>query len=323
MAIDLLGRVKTGLAERYAVEREVGRGAMATVFLAHDVKHERPVALKVLRPELAINLGAERFLREIKLIAQLQHPHILPLFDSGECGGLLYYVSPYVGSENLRDRMHRDRQMPLEDAIRLVREVADGLAYAHQHGIVHRDIKPENILLLDDHSVIADFGIARAIRMSGGHRLSEPGISIGTPTYMSPEQAGGDILLDGRSDIYSLGCVLYETLIGVPPFVGTSERQIIAGHFTAPPPLASKERPGLPEVLDAIIGKALAKNPGDRYQSADDFGKALEMRVDARPSPGAGAEPTGVLSRQTLGAIIVALLILVIAMAVVVFRLNG
>ncbi len=322
MPIDLLGRVKTGLAERYAVEREVGRGAMATVFLAHDMKHERPVALKVLRPELAINLGAERFLREIKLIAQLQHPHILPLFDSGECGGLLYYVSPYVGSENLRDRMHRDLQMPLEDAIRLIREVADGLAYAHQHGIVHRDIKPENILLLDDHSVIADFGIARAIRMSGGHRLSEPGISIGTPTYMSPEQAGGDIMLDGRSDIYSLGCVLYETLTGVPPFVGTSERQIIAGHFTAPPPLASKERPGLPEAIDGIIGKALAKNPGDRYQSADDFGKALEMRADARPSPVATPESQGVLSRQTLGAIIVALLIVVIAMAIVVFRLN-
>ena len=322
MAIDLIGRLQSGLAERYTVEREVGRGAMATVFLAHDAKHERPVALKVLRPELAINLGAERFLREIKLIAQLQHPHILPLYDSGECNGLLYYVSPYVGSENLRDRMHRELQMPLEDAIRLIREVADALAYAHQHGIVHRDIKPENILLLDDHSVIADFGIARAIRMSGGHRLSEPGISIGTPTYMSPEQAAGDILLDGRSDIYSLGCVLYETLTGVPPFVGTTERQILAGHFTAPPPLASKERPGLPEMIDAIIGKALAKNPGDRFQTADDFGRALEMRQDETPVLLAKTSENVVLSRRTLGAIIAALVILVVAMAIVVYRLN-
>ena len=322
MPVDLLGRLQAGLGDRYKVEREVGRGAMATVFLAHDVKHERSVALKVLRPELAINLGAERFLREIKLIAQLQHPHILPLYDSGECGGLLYYVSPYVGSENLRHRMHRDMQMPVEEAIRLVREVADALAYAHQHGIVHRDIKPENILLLDDHAVIADFGIARAIRMSGGHRLSEPGITIGTPTYMSPEQAGGDIMLDGRSDIYSLGCVLFETLTGVPPFVGTSDRQILAGHFTAPPPAASGIRSGLSEALDSIIMKALAKNPAERFQTADDFGKALERRSERIPVAAATPSSHVVLSRRTLGAIIGALLIVVGAMTIVVVRLN-
>ena len=322
MAIDLLGRLQSGLGDRYQLDREVGRGAMATVFLAHDVKHEREVALKVLRPELAINLGAERFLREIKLIAQLQHPHILPLYDSGECNGLLYYVSPYVGSENLRDRMHRDLQMPVHDALRLVREVADALAYAHQHGIVHRDIKPENILLLDDHSVIADFGIARAIRMSGGHRLSEPGISIGTPTYMSPEQAGGDVMLDGRSDIYSLGCVLFEALTGVPPFVGTNDRQIIAGHFTAPPPKPSDTRPELPSALDAIIAKALAKNPVERFQSADDLGKALELRDEELPVLLADSSSVVMLSRRTLGAIIAALVILVIAMAIVVYRIN-
>ena len=320
MPVDLLGRLQAGLAERYTVEREVGRGAMATVFLAHDIKHERSVALKVLRPELAINLGAERFLREIKLIAQLQHPHILPLYDSGECSGLLYYVSPYVGSENLRDRIHRDMLMPLEDSLRLIGEVADALAYAHQHGIVHRDIKPENILLLDDHAVIADFGIARAIRMSGGHRLSEPGISIGTPTYMSPEQASGDVMLDGRSDIYSLGCVLYESLTGVPPFVGTSERQIIAGHFTQPPPKLSANRSGLPLRLDLVIEKALAKNPGDRFQSADDFGTALRMRDEELPEFLKEATGVKMFSRQTLGAIIAALLLLVIVMTFVVIR---
>ena len=322
MPVDLLGRLQAGLTE-YIVEREVGRGAMATVFLAHDVKHERQVALKVLRPELAINLGAERFLREIKLIAQLQHPHILPLYDSGEVAGCLYYVSPYVGKENLRDRMHRDMLMPLDDALRLIGEVGDALAYAHQHGIMHRDIKPENILLLDDHAVIADFGIARAIRMSGGHRLSEPGITIGTPTYMSPEQAGGEVMLDGRSDIYSLGCVLYETLTGVPPFVGTSERQIIASHFTQPPPLLSANRPGLPPRLDLVLSRALAKNPADRFQTADDFVTALRMRDEELPE--FLEETTGrkMFSRRTLGAIIVALLILVVAMSIVVARRSG
>jgi serine/threonine protein kinase len=323
LPIDLLGRLQEGLAERYVVEREVGRGAMATVFLAHDVKHERPVALKVLRPELAINLGAERFLREIKLIAQLQHPHILPLYDSGECAGCLYYVSPYVGSENLRDRMHADLQMPLDDALRLIGEVGDALAYAHQHGIMHRDIKPENILLLDDHAVIADFGIARAIRMSGGHRLSEPGITIGTPTYMSPEQASGDQVIDGRSDIYSLGCVLYEALTGVPPFVGTSERQIIAAHFTQAAPRLSTNRSGLPARLDLVLEKALAKNPGDRFQSADDFVTALRMRDEELPE--FLEETTGrkLLSRRALSAIIAALVAIVVAMAVVVIRRPG
>ena len=211
---DVLDRLTTALADRSAIERELGAGGMATVYLAEDLKHHRPVAVKVLRPELAAVLGAERFLREIEITARLTHPHILTLLDSGEVEGFLYYVMPYIEGESLRDRMNREKQLPLDDALQFAREVADALSYAHSHDVIHRDIKPENILLEAGHAVIADFGIARAVTAAGGEALTDTGIAIGTPQYMSPEQAAGSKELDGRSDVYSLGCVLYEMLGG-------------------------------------------------------------------------------------------------------------
>ncbi len=217
---DLLTILRQAVADRYTVERELGRGGMATVFLAEDVKHRRPVALKVLHPDLAAALGAERFLREIEIAARLQHPHILPLYDSGTAAGFLYYVMPYVEGESLRDRLMRERQLPLDDALRIATEVAGALAYAHSHGIVHRDIKPENILLAGGTAVVADFGIARAITAAGpaaGEPLTQTGTVVGTPAYMSPEQATGRSEIDGRSDQYSLACVVYEMLVGEPP----------------------------------------------------------------------------------------------------------
>ncbi|HEU5218330.1 MAG TPA: serine/threonine-protein kinase, partial [Gemmatimonadales bacterium] len=213
-------RLQAFLADRYTIERELGRGGMATVYLARDLKHNRPVAIKVLRPELAAVLGRDRFLREIAITAGLQHPHILALLDSGEAEGSLYYVMPFVAGESLRDRLERERQLPLDDALRITREVADALDYAHRQGLIHRDIKPENILLSDRHAMVADFGIARAVEQAGGDKLTETGLAVGTPDYMSPEQAAGSADLDGRTDQYSLGCVLYEMLAGHPPFLG-------------------------------------------------------------------------------------------------------
>ena len=211
---DLLERLKAALADRYAIEREIGAGGMATVYLAEDLKHHRKVAVKVLRSELAASLGAERFLREIEIAANLTHPHILGLFDSGEADGFLFYVMPYIEGETLRDRMNREGQLPLDDALQITREVAAALSYAHSHDVIHRDIKPENVLLSAGEAVVADFGIAQAITEAGGEHLTETGISIGTPAYVSPEQATGDQKLGGRSDVYSLGCVLYEMLAG-------------------------------------------------------------------------------------------------------------
>src|SRR5213592_5090277 len=218
----LLGRLQVALAERYSIERELGHGGMATVYLAEDLKHRRLVALKVLSPDLAASLGTDRFLREIDIAARLTHPHILPLHDSGEADGLLYYVMPYVEGESLRGRLNRERQLPIEDALRITREVADALSYAHGHDLVHRDIKPENILLQARHAVVSDFGIARAITAAAGGNLTETGIALGTPGYMSPEQGTASARVDERSDIYSLGCVLYEMLAGEPPFTGPS-----------------------------------------------------------------------------------------------------
>ncbi len=221
---DLLDRLKTALADRYAIEQEIGAGGMATVYLAEDLKLHRKVAVKVLRPELAAALGPERFLREIEIAAKLHHPHILALHDSGEVDGFLYYVMPYVDGESLRDRLNREKQLPVEDALQIAREVADALGSAHRHDVIHRDIKPENILLEEGHAVVADFGIARAIHAAGGEQLTETGLAVGTPAYMSPEQAMGSKELDGRSDLYSLGCVLYEMLAGQPPFTGAPSR---------------------------------------------------------------------------------------------------
>ncbi|HEU4524830.1 MAG TPA: serine/threonine-protein kinase, partial [Gemmatimonadales bacterium] len=239
-----LERLKTALADRYTLERELGRGGMATVWLAHDLKHDRPVALKVMRPELAATLGSARFLREIRLCARLQHPHVLAVLDSGtveqEDGGaeLLWFAMPFVEGESLRSRMAREGQLPLADALRIAREVADGLDYAHRHGVIHRDIKPENILLSAGHALVADFGVARALAADDGRdeRLTETGMTLGTPQYMSPEQGAGERSLDARSDVYSLGCVLYEMLAGEPPFTGPNQQAILAKRLTGPAP---------------------------------------------------------------------------------------
>ena len=281
---DKFERLKAALADRYAIERELGSGGMATVYLAEDLKHHRNVAVKVLRPELAAALGAERFVREIKIAAQLHHPHILPLHDSGEAHGFLYYVMPYVEGESLRERLSREKQLPLDDALQIAREVADALGSAHSHDVVHRDIKPENILLEEGHAVVADFGIARAITAAGGERITETGIAVGTPAYMSPEQGAGSQDVDGRSDTYSLGCVLYEMLAGHPPFTGSTAQEVLARHsMDAVPPLHAA-RPAITDAVDRAITKALAKTPADRFATAAQFSEALTA-VEAGPRP--------------------------------------
>ena len=268
--------MSAALADRYVIERELGAGGMATVYLAHDVRHDRKVALKVLRPELAAILGGERFLAEIKTTANLQHPHILSLFDSGEADGLVYYVMPYVEGESLRDRLTREKQLPVEEAVRIAREVADALAYAHQHGIVHRDIKPENILLHGGHAMVAYFGIALAAsRSDGGTRMTETGMSLGTPHYMSPEQAMGEREITPKADIYALGCVLYEMLTAEPPFVGATAQAIIARVMTEEPRSLTLQRKTIPPSLEAAVQMALAKLPADRFSSAAEFAAVL------------------------------------------------
>jgi Tol biopolymer transport system component len=281
-------RLSTALADRYVIERELGAGGMATVYLAHDVKHDRKVALKVLRPELSAILGAERFLAEIKTTANLQHPHILGLHDSGEADGLVFYVMPYVEGESLRERIARERQLPIDDAVRIAREVADALAYAHGHGVIHRDIKPENILLHGGHALVADFGIALAVSKSdGGTRMTETGMSLGTPHYMSPEQAMGEREITAKSDVYALGCVLYETLAGEPPFVGPTAQAIVARVLTEEPRSLTAQRRTIPPHVEAAVRKALAKLPADRFGSAADFAAAL-----ANPAFATAATPT-------------------------------
>ena len=264
----------SALADRYTIERELGRGGMATVYLARDLKHDRPVALKVLRPELAAILGAERFLREIRLTANLQHPHILPLLDSGEAAGFLYYIMPYVEGKSLRGRLNRERQLPVEEALRLTTEIAEALEYAHEQGIIHRDIKPENILLSRSHPLVADFGIALAVAQAGAGRLTETGLSLGTPAYMSPEQATADPKLDGRSDQYSLASVAYEMLAGEPPYTGPTAQAIIAKRFSEPIPKLSTLR-AVPLGVELAVTRALARAPADRYSTVGDFATAL------------------------------------------------
>src|SRR5574341_946537 len=273
---DALARLAAALTDRYRIERELGQGGMATVYLAHDVRHDRKVALKVLRPELSAILGGERFLAEIKTTANLQHPHILSLFASGEADGLVYYVMPYVEGESLRERLTREKQLPVEEAVRIAREVADALEYAHQHGIVHRDIKPENILLHGGHAMVADFGIALAAsRSEGGTRMTETGMSLGTPHYMSPEQAMGEREITPKADIYALGCVLYEMLTAEPPFVGATAQAIIARVMTEEPRSLTLQRKTIPPHVEAAVNTALAKLPADRFASAAQFAEAL------------------------------------------------
>jgi serine/threonine protein kinase/tetratricopeptide (TPR) repeat protein len=276
-------RLATALAGRYAIERELGRGGMALVFLAQDLRHRRFVAIKVLRPELSVALGAGRFLREIDIAARLTHPHILPLYDSGEADGLLYYVMPYVEGESLRDRLHREQQLPLHDALQIAAEIADALSYAHSLGVVHRDIKPENILFQAGHAVVSDFGIARAIRAAGADRVTETGIAVGSPAYMSPEQATGDRQPDGRSDLYSLACVLYEMLAGVPPYTGPTAQAIIARRLADPVPPLRTVRSTVPVAVEQAIMQALAKVPADRFATALAFAQALTKPAVVRP----------------------------------------
>ena len=271
------------LRDRYVLERELGRGGMATVYLARDLKHHRLVALKILHPELAATLGPERFLQEIRTTARLDHPHILPVFDSGESVGQLWYTMPFVSGESLRDRLRRDVQLSIDEAVRITREVADALEYAHQQGVIHRDIKPENILLGGGHARVADFGVARALE-AAGDRLTGTGLAVGTPVYMSPEQASG-AAVDARSDEYALACVLYEMLAGEPPFTGPNPQAVIAKRFVGPVPSVRTTRPDAPEALELFLSKALAQVPAARFASLGEFARVLEVSQRAAPAP--------------------------------------
>jgi serine/threonine-protein kinase len=308
--VDPFEQLRAALADRYTLERELGHGGMATVYLAQDRKHHRRVAIKVLEPELAAALGPERFLREIEIAAGLSHPHILALYDSGETAGSLYYVMPYVEGETLRDRLNRARQLPLEDALRITREVADALSYAHSHDVVHRDIKPENILFQAGHAVVSDFGIARAITAAAGRSLTATGIAIGTPGYMSPEQAAGGPQVDGRSDIYSLGCVLYEMLAGEPPYTGPSAQVVMAKRLADPVPSVRRLRETIPPAIDGAVSKALAKAPADRFVTAAQFAEALTplSAPAARPRRSARRLLAAIAVTAALGALVVAVL---------------
>src|SRR5690242_19403942 len=285
---------------------------MATVYLAHDLKHDRRVAIKVLRPELAAVIGAERFLREIQTIATLQHPHILPLFDSGEADSHLFYVMPFVEGESLRDRLVREKQLPVAEAVRIATEVASALDYAHRHGVIHRDIKPENVMLHDGSALVADFGIALAVSSAGGSRMTETGMSLGTPHYMSPEQAMGEREITARADVYALGAMTYEMLIGDPPFTGSTAQAIVAQVLTEEPrPLVVRRRSIPPEVEQAVL-TALEKLPADRFGSAQEFAAALSgagtVRRPSRRAPPATARPASwpSLLPLVLGAIAIA-----------------
>jgi eukaryotic-like serine/threonine-protein kinase len=276
---DVAERLSKALADRYRVERELGAGGMATVYLAHDLRHDRDVAIKVLHPDLGAALGSERFLSEIRTTARLQHPHILPLLDSGEADGLLYYVMPLVTGETLRTRLDRERQLPIADAVRIAREVASALDYAHRHDVIHRDIKPENVLLHDGSAVVADFGIALAVQQAGGQRMTQTGLSLGTPQYMSPEQAMGERAIDARTDVYSLGALTYEMLAGEPPFTGPTVQAIVAKVLSSEPVSITSLRKSVPATIAEAVHAALEKLPADRCESAKAFADAL---ADAR-----------------------------------------
>ena len=283
-----LETLTAALADRYTIEREIGAGGMATVYLARDLKHDRRVALKVLKPELGAVLGVERFLNEIKTTANLQHPHILPLFDSGAVNDTVFYAMPFVDGETLRDRLTREKQLPIDDALRIAREAADALQYAHERGVIHRDIKPENILLQGGHALVADFGIALAASSIGGARMTETGMSLGTPRYMSPEQAMGERTLDARTDVYALGCVLYEMLVGDPPFTGSTAQAIVARVITGTPESLTAQRSTIPMHVEAAVMTALAKLPADRFATAATFANALTNQAYATSATRAG-----------------------------------
>jgi serine/threonine-protein kinase len=309
---ELLSRLQSALVDRYRLDREIGAGGMATVYLAQDVRHDRQVALKVLRPELAAVIGAERFLAEIKLTANLQHPHILPLFDSGEADGYLFYVMPFVEGETLRDRLNRDKQLPVAEAVRITIEVASALDYAHRRGVVHRDIKPENILLHDGQALVADFGIALAASKAGGSRMTETGMSLGTPHYMSPEQAMGEREITARSDVYALGCVLYEMLTAEPPFTGATAQAVVARVVTESPRALVPQRHTIPRHVEAAVLTALEKLPADRFATAAEFADALKDKnfassVSLEPAAAAGAAQPTAGGRRRPGPVVMVL----------------
>ena len=286
---DTLSRLNAALAGHYQIERELGQGGMATVYLALDLKHHRKVAIKVLREDLAASMGSARFLREIEIAAQLQHPNILPLLDSGDANGFLYYVMPFVTGQSLRERIAREGELPVHEAVRLISEVVDALTHAHEHGVVHRDIKPDNVMISGRHALVADFGVAKAVtEATGRNTVTTLGVAVGTPAYMSPEQAAADPHIDHRSDIYAVGAMAYELLTGRPPFVGATPQQVLAAHVTEAPDAVGKRRPGIPAALEAVIMRCLAKRPADRWQTAGDLHAALEPLA----TPSTGITPT-------------------------------
>jgi len=286
---DQLDRLTAALADRYRIEREIGSGGMATVYLAEDLKHHRQVAIKVLRPDLAATLGPERFLREIEVAANLTHPHILPLLDSGDADGSLYYVMPYIEGQSLRDKLAREGELPIGEAVRIIRDVVDALTEAHAHGVVHRDIKPENILLRGRHALVTDFGVAKAVsEATGREKLTTAGIALGTPAYMAPEQAAADPHLDHRVDIYAVGAVAYELLTGRPVFMGTTPQMILSAHVTEAPQPVTKHRDTVPAALEQLVLRCLEKKPADRFQSAEE----LLPQLEALATPSGGMTPT-------------------------------
>ena len=290
-------QVRQAFAQSYAVEREVGQGGMATVYLARDLKHARPVALKVLRPELAAAMGGDRFPREIQIVAQLAHPHILPLHDSGEVGGFLFYVMPFVEGESLRQKLTRDGKLPLREAVRILREVTDALAYAHERGIVHRDIKPDNVMLSGRHAVVTDFGVAKALSAAGGDQLTTVGLALGTPAYMSPEQAMGETDLDHRSDIYAVGIMAYEMLTGEQTFTRSTAQAILSAHVLEAPPDVRLKRDDVPQPLADLIARCLVKDKAARWQSAEEMLPVLENAL----TPSGGLTPTSTRPVRVVG----------------------
>ena len=289
-------QLRNALSDSYTVDRELGRGGMATVYLAQDLKHDRVVALKVLHPELAASLGPDRFLREIKLAARLNHPHILPLFDSGEASGFLYYVMPYVEGESLRERLDRERQLPIEEGVHHARAIASALDYAHRQNVVHRDIKPENVMLYEGEAMVMDFGIAKALSAAGNESLTQTGMMVGTPSYVSPEQAAGETNLDGRSDQYSLACVLYEMLTGEKPFTGPTAQSIMAKRFTETVKPVRSLRPNVPENVDRALSKAMSTDTAARYKTSAMFAQALASSSATTPTD------TATIPQQTVSA---------------------
>ena len=289
---DTVSRLNTALEGRYVIERELGAGGMATVYLADDVRHHRKVAVKVLRPDLAATLGPERFLREIEIAAGLTHPHILPLHDSGEAEGFLFYVLPYVEGESLRDRLVREGELPITEAVRILRDVVDALAYAHDHGVVHRDIKPDNVMLSGRHALVMDFGVAKAVsEATGRHQLTTIGVALGTPAYMAPEQAEASDHIDHRADIYAVGAMAYELLAGVPPCAGKSPQMVLVAHVTEVPKAVTEHRNAVPLALAHLVMRCLEKKPADRWQTTEEMMGHLE----ALATPSGGLTPTGMV----------------------------